>query len=458
MRKKVLICMFFLFSMTLFCAEELTAERAGWGRHKERRDQLVENIKRQYSDVNNGVIILLSNFETDTGEFKQESHFYYLTGVKEPGTILLLDLSGESVLYIPGDLEKRAVWTSVQRELLQKNAEELGVSEIVELGSDATGPFFLEDHYSDLCKRLREVTQKGGTTFTLRYLANTPTYCEQTLALGQLNKFVPDLDEHIENISSILFSMRQVKDKQEIECLRRAIAITVKAQIAGAQQIRPGKTEREVRGAVDGTILTQSRPGFCSIIGSGINTTILHHPASDKIMNSGELVIVDIGAECGCDSYSGDLTRTYPVSGKFSDEQRDIYSIVFGALQRVVENARPGCYFVNKEDESRSLTHIASKFFERHGYDKYFTHGIGHHIGLDVHEDCVENQSTFRNKLQVGNVIALEPGLYFPEKCLGVRIESDYLITEGGAVCLDKELPKDPDGIEALMRALPEEE
>ena len=453
MRKKVVVFVFSLFSMTLFCAEGSLAEKTGWSQYKERRDRLMKEIKSQYPGVRDGVVVLFANFEVDAREFQQEPNFYYLTGVKEPGTILLLDFSGESVLYIPDSLEKRFKWTSVQRELLEKDVEQLGFSEIVELESTATGPFLVKSHYSDLCKRLSEVTQKGGTTFHLLPLINTPTYSEQQIALIQLIKFVPNLYKCIENISSILFSMRQVKDEQEIECLRKAIAITIKAQKTAARTIKAGKTEREIRAAVDGTILTESRPGFCSIIGSEKNTTCLHHLASSRVMNNGELVIVDIGAECPWNSYTADMTRVFPVSGKFAKKQRAIYNIVFEASQSVAENAKPGYWFRNNKNEKKSLYHIAKNVFKKYGYGQYFTHGIGHHIGLSVHEDCVENLDTFFKPLRVGNVIALEPGLYFPKKGIGVRIESNYLITKDKAVCLDEALPKDPDGIERLMQA-----
>jgi len=475
MKKKAVVFIFSLFSMTLFCAEKSpiggTSKLLGIKRKAEeklkntaikksalesryegRRNRLVEEVKSQYPDVRDGVIVLFSNFEIDIEEFQQEHNFYYLTDIKEPGTLLLLDFSGESVLYIPAGLNKRNEWIPVQRELLQKDGEELGFNEIVELGSDAQGPLLVESNYFDLCRRLSGVTQKGGTVFTLQPLANTPTYSNQVIAFSKLEKFVPDLCEHVENILSILFSMRQVKDGQEIACLRKAIDITIEAQIAAAHTIRAGKTERDVRAAVEGTMFAKSRPGFCSIIGSGVNATFLHHPASDKVMHDGELVVVDIGAKCGCDSYSGDLTRVYPVSGKFSQEQRNIYSIVFGALQCVVENAKPGYYFINKEDESKSLFHIAKKFFKKYNYDEYFTHGVGHHIGLNVHEDCAEDRGTYYKELQDGNAVALEPGLYFPKKGLGVRIEGNYLIREGGAVCLDEALPKDLDEIEKLMQ------
>ena len=455
----MVVFFFSLFSITLFCAEKSPTERTKWDQYKERRNRLMGEIKNQNPDVENGIVVLFSHFEDDTTEFKQESNFYYLTGVKEPGTILLLNFAEKSVLYIPNNLKKRSSWTPVQRELVQKNTEQLGFGEILELEGAAQGPYFEKSDRADLCERLSQVTQEDGTVFTLKPMANTPAYVSQDSVLKRLEQFVPNSQDHVKNISSILFSMRQVKDEQEIECLRKAVAITIEAQKAAAQTIQAGITECKVRGTVDGTMYAEgSRPGFFSIIGSGNNSTVLHNPASSKIMDDGELVIVDIGAECPCHFYSGDLTRTYPVSGKFSKEQRVIYSIVLGALQRVTESTRPGYYLSNKKDESRSLAHIAKKFFDQHNYGEYFTHGIGHHIfGGDVHGDCVENPETFSHALRANNVVALEPGLYLSKEVLkekfgkefecgfGVRIESNYLITEDGAVCLDEALPKDPE-------------
>ncbi len=472
-KKKVVAFAFFLFSMTLFCAdlfsmasfvsEELSAKKTKWGQYKERRNRLMEEIKNQHPDIDDGVVVLFSHFEAETEEFKQEPNFYYLTGIEEPGTILLLDFSGKSVLYIPNNLKDRSSWILVQRELLERDGAQLGFGEILELEGAAGGPFFERNDRADLCERLSQITQRGGTVFTLQSIANTPTYTSQTLVLIKLDKFVPSLNDHVENISSILCSMQQVKDEQEIACFRKAVAITIKAQIAAARTIQAGRSECEVRGTVDATMFAaESRPGFFSIIGSGVNSTVLHNPASSKIMSNGELVVVDVGATWN--SYSGDLTRTWPVSGKFSEEQRAVYFVVLGALQHVAENAKPGYWFSNEKDESRSLQHIANKFFNQNGYGR-LVHGIGHHIfSGNVHGDCVENRDTFSHELQPGNVVALEPGLYLPKEVLkekfgnkfehgfGVRIESNYLITEDGAVCLDEALPKDPDEIEKFMQ------
>ena len=163
-KKKVVTFAFFLFSITLFCAdlfsmtplfsEKLPAERTGWSRYQERRSRLIEEIKNKYPDVDDGVVVLFSNFEAEAQEFRQEPHFYYLTGIKEPGTALLLDFSGESVLYIPNNLKERATWTPVQAALLEKDVEQLGFSKIMELEGAAEGPFFKESDRLDLCRRL----------------------------------------------------------------------------------------------------------------------------------------------------------------------------------------------------------------------------------------------------------------------------------------------------------------
>ncbi len=431
--------------------------------YKERRSQLIERIKAVYPDVKNGVIVLFGNFEPDVREFEQERHFDYLTGVKEPGTALLLDLSsGESTLYIPGDMEKRVIWAIVQPVFLEKDpATMLGIDRIVKLESDDErafeGPFFKDFDYLDLRKRLSEVVQNGGKVFTLNPTINRLVSIQQRAMVDRFCKYVPSLQEHIEDITSILFRMRHVKEEREIACLRKAVAITIEAQKAAAQAIKAGKKECEIRAVIDGTMFAKSRPGFYSIIPSGKNSIILHKFPDDTVMNDGDLVIVDVGAECPCHGYSADLTRTYPVSGKFTDEQREIYIIVLAAQQYIIKYAKPGYCFWDESNPEKSLFHIMRKFFEQYGYGEYFPHGVGHHIGLNAHEDCYQNPDTWKSDtLQVGNVIALEPGLYIPEKGFGIRIESNCIVTENGAVCLDDTLPKEPEEIEKLVQKQPE--
>ncbi len=471
MNNKMIIGVLSFFSASLFCSEELIKERVekqqiereeqinDFSCYKKRRSKLIEKIRAAYPGVKNSVVILFANFEPDVDEFKQERHFFYLTGIKEPGMALLLDIaSGRSTVYTPGNMEKRSIWAAVQPVFLQKNAAAiLGVDQTIELESEDdqafAGPFFNESDYRVLVDRLKEVVKNNGKVFTLNPTINRLVSMDQRCMVGQFCKYIPQLQEHIEDITSLLFLMRKVKEDQEIACLKKAAAITIEAHKAVARAIKAGKTEREMRGVIEERMFAQSRPGFHSITPSGKHSVILHKLPDDTVLESGGLIIVDIGAECPCHCYSADLTRTYPVSGKFTDKQREIYNIILAAQQYVIKHAKPGYCFRDDNNPEKSLLHITQNFFHERGYGQYFTHGVGHHIGLDVHEDCYENPKTWRSvPLQEGNVIALEPGLYIPELGFGIRIESNCIVTENGGVCLDTALPKTAEAIEKLMR------
>ncbi|MGB8367607.1 MAG: Xaa-Pro peptidase family protein [Candidatus Babeliales bacterium] len=469
MAKMTIASLFLFFSMTLSCSEELAKQRmekfqktketnTDFFCYKERRNRLIEKIKTEYPGTKHGALVLFGNFEPDVREFEQERHFFYLTGIKEPGMCLYLDIaSGKSILYTPGNIKKRAIWAAVQPVFLQENsAKMLNIDQIIELDSNAEeafyGPFFEESDYHDLINRLKKIVQGKGKIFSLNPTINRLVSLEQRCMLNQFCKYLPQLPEHIEDITSMLFLMRQVKDGQEICCLKKAVNITIKAHLAAAQAIKDGKTEREIRAVIDGTMLTQSRPGFCSIVPSGKDSVILHKLPDDTVLKDGKLVIIDAGAECPCHRYSGDITRTYPVSGKFTEEQRKIYNIVLEAQQHVIKHAKPGYCFSDDNNPEKSLLHITQNFFNEQGYAQYFIHGVGHHIGLGVHEDCYENPETWRTApLQEGSVIALEPGLYIPKLGFGIRIESNCIVTENGGVCLDDALPKTAEEIEKLM-------
>jgi len=171
----------------------------------------------------------------------------------------------------------------------------------------------------------------------------------------------------------------------------------------------------------------------------------LHYTVNDDEMKDGDLVVVDIGAEY--DYYCADLTRTYPVSGTFTKRQRELYNIVLETQKYIASIAKPGYWLKNNNELDKSLHHLAVKYLAERGYDQYFTHGIGHYLGLDVHD--VGDYST---PLQEGDVITIEPGVYIPEEQIGIRIEDDYWIVDDGVVCLSEALPKHPDEIEAMVQ------
>jgi len=243
--------------------------------------------------------------------------------------------------------------------------------------------------------------------------------------------------------------MRLVKDDGEIALIRTAVAATVEAHRAAARVISPGVGEYVVDGAVYAEFRRHGAEGvaFLTIVGSGFNATTLHYDQNVGHCADGELVVVDIGARYGY--YCGDLTRTYPANGRFTDRQRAIYDLVLEAHDRVAEAIRPGVSIFELRKiafEVMETSELTDGNGEKLG--QYFIHGLGHHLGLDAHDPGTDEEP-----LVPGNVITNEPGIYIPDEALGVRIENDFLVTESGAENLSAALPTTADDIEALMRS-----
>ncbi len=417
-----------------------------------RRKKLINAIKQEYADAC-GAIVLFGGFENDRTVFRQESSFYYLTGMQEPGCVLYVDFDGVSTLYIPNYTEKRSKWMVSAIEPTSECAQKLGVDNIELLGSPCAGyqlnPFFVKDCYNALIERLKKITISGEKLFTLAP-QHAHNYIEQHVVLDRLKGFMPKLSSCVVDIASIVAQLRRCKDEHEIEQLYKAIEVTSVAHEAAAQTIADGVLESEVQASLE-AIMTMSgaRVAFPSIVASGKNGTILHYIQNNGPIKKGELVVVDIGASH--EYYCADLTRTYPVSGKFTKRQRELYNMVLDTQEYIAEIAKPGLWLSNKEKPEESLHHLAKKFLAKKGYDQYFTHGIGHFLGLDVHD-----VGDYTRPLCEGDVITIEPGLYIPEENIGIRIEDNYWIVKGGAVCLSDDLPKKTDDIEKFMQETPD--
>ena len=236
-------------------------------------------------------------------------------------------------------------------------------------------------------------------------------------------------------------ALRQRKSDYEIDCLANAIAITTFALGEAAAAIRPGAFEYEPQGVLEGNFirLGSERPGFNSIVGSGPNSCTLHYSANARRMEDGELLVMDVGAKWRY--YSADVTRTFPVNGRFTPRQREVYQAVLDAQTAAFQAARPGVSMGELDGVARAL-------IEERGFGpgrKYFKHGLGHWIGLYVHDVGPYGP------IEPGMLFTIEPGIYIDEENLGVRIEDCYLMTESGAVKLSDGIPSDPDAIEALM-------
>lgn len=423
--------------------------------YRQRRMNLLDLIKKQHPDKE-GAVLLFAGFEHEHARFRQESSFYYFTGIEEPGAALLLDLDGHGTLFIANHGNVRAKWVLSALEVNEEHAQRVGVDVIEYLGEQCDGyqlyPFFKARDHQHLLARLKKYMDEKKTIFSL--LPTTPHgYVEQRFIFERLSSFLPGLSQHRMDIAPLVATLRRTKTMRELESLFKAVEITSLAHEAAAQSIAPGALECQVQASLEFvfTEMGSQRPAFPSIVGSGKNSTVLHYNQNNRVMQAGDLVVVDIGAEYGY--YCADLTRTYPVSGTFSKRQQEIYELVLDTQEYIASIAQPGYWLSNKEQPEKSLNHLARAFLKERGYDQYMPHGIGHFLGIDVH-DVGDPLIPLRE----GDVITIEPGIYIPQEGIGVRIEDNYWIVQDGAVCLSEELPKVPQDIEEMVREMPDHE
>ncbi len=408
--------------------------------YRARRQKLLERVK-------DGIVVLLGAREEDLGEvgrFRQKNDFMYLTGVETPAAYFMLvpaslaaNKAAQETVFIPARNFSHERWTGVQMGPGAEAEQKFGVQEVA--ASDQFWP------------RLREMVSspafKSGQAklYTLVPPGATAKITRENEFIETVRRDLPHVQ--IVNVALTIAEMRKIKSAAEIELLQKAIDITSEAQRDVARTIKPGVYEYQVQAALEYAFMRNGaeRIGFPSIVGSGIYSTILHYNENRKRIEAGDLIVVDIGAEYSY--YTADITRTYPATGKFTPRQREIYQLVLEA-QRAAEQAfKPG------ESSIHSLYQVAadvmrkSKLRDKQGrtLDKYFIHGLGHWLGMDVHD--VGDYA----RIPAGSVLTIEPGIYIPEESLGVRIEDDYLATDKGLVKMSGKLPSDPDEIERMM-------
>ena len=412
--------------------------------YKERRKNLITLLKQHHAP--SGSVLLFAGFENHKEKFLQESSFFYFTGLTEPALAMVLDVHSETTtLYIPAFKGVRSQWVS-GAIALDSDPQSVGCDAIVALGDAVSGyslqPYSTMDAYKNLIER---VQLTDGPLFTLCPIDDSQ-YVMQRLLLSRVCTQAPTIIAKIKDISPLVAQMRRSKDMTEIEFLQQAVEVTAMAQESAMEAITDEINEAEVQAALEYVITaSQATRSFPSIVGSGKNSVVLHYQNNNDIMRNGDLVVVDIGAQV--EGYCADITRTYPVSGKFTKRQKEIYNLVLGTQQHIADLAAPGYWISNEKEPEKSLHHLAKQYLKDHGgYDVYFPHGIGHFLGLDVHD--VGNS---KEPLREGDVITIEPGIYITEENIGIRIEDNYWIVKGGAVCLSEDIPKTVEDIEYAM-------
>ena len=417
--------------------------------YRARRQRLMEQLK-------DGVIVLIGAREEDLGEvgrFRQKNDFMYLTGVQTPAAYMMLvpagvapDKPAKETVFVPPRNLMHEKWTGPQIGPGAESEAMFGIQEVADSTTFRTR--LTELLMSAAFKPDGSTGKPAAKLYTLIPRGATAEIERETHFIATLKQAAPHVQ--VVDVSPFIAEMRKIKSPAEIEMLQRAIDITGEAQREAMRAIKPGAFEYEAQAALEAAFTRNGaeRAGFPSIVGSGIYSTVLHYNENHKKIEAGDTVVVDIGAEYSY--YTADITRTYPASGKFTPRQREIYQLVLAA-QRAAEKAYKPGMTIAQLNQVATETIKASPLRDKQGntLDRYFIHGLGHWLGMDVHD--VGKYSD----LPIGSVFTIEPGIYIPEEKRGVRIEDDYLVTEKGLVKLSGKIPSEPDEVERLMSARP---
>jgi Xaa-Pro aminopeptidase len=389
--------------------------------------------------------------------FAQEDNFYYLTGHNEEGAGLIIlpakfpagapssyklytltpGVVIPEILFLPANDPAKERWNGLRMSPTDPGIE------------SRTG-FASVLPYSEMRATLEKLAKLYPTIYTiLPYEKENGGFPHEKEVVDWIRTSVPQAK--LRDIRSNIEALRQIKSPGEIAFLTQAIELSLDAHLAAMRMMRPGLHEYEIAAemvkvhAMGGS----ESEGYAPIVGAGPNSTALHYDKLARKIEDGDIVVLDVGAQYA--GYSADITRTIPANGKFTPRQREIYEIVLGAQNAALTAIKPGIDFCQKG--SKSVYKIAYDYINSHGKDlhgkslgQYFIHGLGHDIGLDVHDP-----GEYCKPLAPGMVITVEPGIYIPEENLGVRIEDDILITETGYKFLSERLPRNPDEIEKIM-------
>lgn len=392
--------------------------------------------------------------------YRQDSDFFYLTGFDEPESVLVLSNQHpehRAVLFVRRRDKDREIW----------DGPRAGVEGALrDFGVDAAFPIDeLEKRLPDYlqgCRRLHARIGRGDAFDLVLFDA-----LEAVRGRGRRGVVAPT---EIVDPAVTLHEMRLRKSDEEIALMREAAAITRDAHIEAMKQTRPGRFEYEVEAEMSRIFRQRGseRRAYDSIVGSGPNATILHYRSNGRKMEEGDLLLIDAG--CEYQYYASDVTRTFPVGGTFTPEQRALYDVVLEAEVKAIEAVKPGATLDDVHEAAARvvteglcrlglLTGSVEENLEELGYRAFFMHKTSHWLGMDVHDVGAYYVGGEMRPLEPGMVLTVEPGIYVAEDAdvdpkwrgIGIRIEDDVLVTADGHDVLTHDIPKDADAIEALM-------
>ena len=391
--------------------------------------------------------------------YRQDSDFYYLTGFAEPNAVAVLvpgRASGEFLLFCRERDPDKELW----------DGSRAGPDGAVEyFGADDAFPI---DDIDDILPGIMESCSRVYYTMGM-YSDFDTRIAEWVNALrGRESRGVHTPQEFVA-LDHLLHDMRLYKSRAEISAMRRSAKVAVKAHERAMRTVRPGLYEYEVEAEFRYEFRRNDAwVSYSPIVGSGANTCTLHYVGNNSALSDGDLLLIDAG--CELDYYASDITRTMPVNGKFSPEQRAVYEIVLEAQYAAIEATRKGNHWNDPHDAAVKIITSGLKslgllkgsvdtLVEEGAYADFFMHRTGHWLGMDVHDVGDYKVGDQWRLLEPGMVMTVEPGIYIPASSriperyhnIGIRIEDDVLVTSNGADVLSKGLAKDIDAVEAMM-------
>jgi Xaa-Pro aminopeptidase len=421
--------------------------------------------ERLANSMSEGVAVLRTAPERarnrDSGyPYRFDSYFHYLSGFPEPESVLVV-IAGKvarSILFCRDKNPEREIWDGFRYgpELARTTFGFDEAHSIDELGQ--LMPDLLADQPAVFCDVGADAAWDGEV-------------------IGWINKVRAKVRSgvaapaQIRDVRVILDEMRLVKDAHEIGIMKRAAAISAEAHARAMRATRPGRFEYEIEAELLHEFRRQGSqsPAYTSIVAGGANACVLHYVQNDAVLNDGDLLLIDAG--CELDGYASDITRTFPIGGRFSGPQRAVYELVLAAQSAAISRVRPGSHWEDPHDAAvkvlaQGLVDLGlckgsvDAVIESGDYRRFYMHRTGHWLGMDVHDAGDYKRSGKWVPLQPGMVLTVEPGCYIrpgdgvPEAFwnIGVRIEDDALVVEGGCEILTAAAPKQVAQIEALMR------
>lgn len=408
-----------------------------------KKEFYINNRKKYYNNIKDNSLTVLSSgcvlrrSADEDFDFEIDKNFYYLTGINQAEVLLILLKKNneiKEILFIEENDPIKIKW--VGAKLYPNEASDIsGIEEV----------HYLSEYEAILEKNLAEVDD----VYLNFEVSKSHRFNSNYVFSHKLKKKYPDKN-YLDN-NEIVVALRSVKEKEEVEKIQESIAVTKLGIEELMKNSRPGIYEYQLESYFDFVVKNNGQriTSFKTIAASGINATILHYVANNSILNDNELILFDLG--CETDFYISDISRTFPINGKFTERQKEVYNEVLNVNKKCIEFLKPGVTRLEYNNYAKKLLAEACKRLGLIDKDedlvKYYFHGIGHSIGLDTHDPCV-----YDPQFKEGMMLTVEPGLYIPEEKIGIRIEDNILITKDGCINLSADIIKEVDDIENFFR------